>query len=341
VTILVEEQRSVRELPVNYRAEDAALFEHERTKLIPSASLLTLRGVSASADGMLFRHGRVLDESFSAAHVREAFRKSPWRVLKFLVKNHLFRRRRRHAVPSLWVTDDWSSGYFHWVGDVLPRLFAARDVARELVLLLPSGFDELPFVRSSLPLFDLGGVDFIGAKEVRVCEQLVLPTHTSPSGHYNDPLMRDLRDFILARLGLAADRPTRRVYISRGGSSRRRIANEADVMELFGRFDFEVVRFEHLAFEEQVRIATQCRVLAGNHGAGLVNMLFMPAGAKVLELRRTGDRYSNCFFSLASTAGLRYYYQTCDSVLPGSDPHFGDIVVDTDQLRRTLTSMED
>ena len=341
MTVLVEQQQSVRELPVNYRAEDAALFEHERTRVIPPANLLTLRGVSASADGMLFRHGRVLDESFSAAHVREAFRRSPWRVLKFLVKNYLFRRRRRHAAPSLWVTDDWSNGYFHWVADVLPRLFAARDVARELVLLLPSGFGELPFVRGSLPLFDLGGVDFIGAKEVRLCEQLVLPTHTSPSGHYNDPLMRDLRGFILARLGLAAARPARRMYISRSGTSRRRIANEADVMDVFGQFDFEVVRFEHLSFDEQVRIATQCSVLAGNHGAGLVNMLFMPVGASVLELRRTGDRYSNCFFNLASTSGLRYYYQTCDPVLPDSDPHFGDIVVDTDQLRRTLTMMGD
>ena len=105
MTVLVEQQQSVRELPVNYRAEDAALFEHERTKVIPPANLLTLRGVSASADGMLFRHGRVLDESFAAAHVRDAFRRSPWRVLKFLVKNYLFRRRRRHAAPSLWVTD--------------------------------------------------------------------------------------------------------------------------------------------------------------------------------------------------------------------------------------------
>ena len=154
-------------------------------------------------------------------------------------------------------------------------------------------------------------------------------------------LMRDLRGFILARLGLAADRPARRMYISRSGTSRRRIANEADVMDVFGQFDFEVVRFEHLSFDEQVRIATQCSVLAGNHGAGLVNMLFMPVGASVLELRRTGDRYSNCFFNLASTSGLRYYYQTCDPVLPDSDPHFGDIVVDTDQLRRTLTMMGD
>ena len=55
------------------------------------------------------------------------------------------------------------------------------------------------------------------------------------------------------------------------------------------------------------------KYLISNHGAGLTNMLFMKAGGNVLELRHRGDKHNNCYFSLASTLRLNYYYQLCDS----------------------------
>jgi len=49
-------------------------------------------------------------------------------------------------------------------------------------------------------------------------------------------------------------------------------------------------------------------MLVGSHGAGLTNMMFMPSQSKVLEIRNHGDSHNNCYFSLASEFGHRYFY---------------------------------
>jgi hypothetical protein len=330
---------AVRAAPANLRADDEDVFGHERERLIPPTRLLELRGVSATPEGMLFKDASVLPESFSSPVMMQRFLARRQSVLKSFAKNRLLRRRRRIKEPCLWVTDDWSNGYFHWLADALPRLYAAREAAHSLTLLLPHGFERLEFVTSSLKLFDLRRVEYIGADEVCVCERLLLPTHTAPSGHYNEPLVRELRDFLLE--GFGAARPDaaadERLYVSRGRAPKRRLTNEREVARVVEEFGFRVVYFEEHPFEEQVRLAASAEYLVSNHGAGLTNILFMPAGGGVLELRREGERERNWFFNLASAVGVRYYYQPCAPA--DDDAHAGDLTVDTGALRRNLALM--
>jgi capsular polysaccharide biosynthesis protein len=233
------------------------------------------------------------------------------------------------------VTDDWSNGYFHWLADALPRLYAARDAARDVTLLLPHGFERLDFVTSSLKLFDVRRVEYVGADEVCVCERLLLPTHTAPSGHYNEPLLRELRDFLLEGFGAAS--ADARLYVSRGRAPKRKLTNEAEVARVVEEFGFRVVHFEEHPFAEQVRLAASAKYLVSNHGAGLTNILFMPRGGRVLELRREGERERNWFFNLASAVGLSYYYQLCAPA--DGDAHSGDLTADAGALRENLALM--
>jgi capsular polysaccharide biosynthesis protein len=48
-------------------------------------------------------------------------------------------------------------------------------------------------------------------------------------------------------------------------------------------------------------------VLIGMHGAALSHILFMPVGAKVIELRPKPRMGWNCFHHMAVLAGVRYY----------------------------------
>ena len=338
--VLLPASRVRRRLPHNFDPADLPLFEHELEHELPATRLLELNDVGVTPDGMLFKGRRILPESFSSPVIMRHFLGRRRSVLKFFVTNRLVRRRRRLAGARLWVTDDWSYGYFHWLADALPRLYAARDTAARTTLLLPAGFDRKEFVTASLKLFPLGGVEYLREGEVAFCERLIVPTHTAPSGHYREDVARGLRDLFAAGFGAGGGAPAaERVYISRGRAPKRRVANEPELLDALAEFGFRVVHFEEQPFAEQVRIAQGARLLVSNHGAGLTNMLFMPAGGSVLELRRAGERERNWFFNLANAMHLTYFYQNCPPADAADDAHSGDVHVDPHLFRENLKLM--
>jgi capsular polysaccharide biosynthesis protein len=240
----------------------------------------------------------------------------------------------------LWITDYWSKGYFHWLTDALTRLLVVRDRMEQRTLMLPWKFETLQFVKPALDIFGVTNVDFIQPDEVVHCRSLVMPTHTAPSGHFKEDVIRGVRTKLLAACGDANYRgPGERIYISRRRAGRRRIANESELTPILDRFGFQTVCAEELSFEEQVKLASRARYLVSNHGAGLTNMLFMREGGSVLELRHRADWINNCYFILASALDLPYFYQLCEPQPEDGDPHTADLLVAPGQLEKNLTDL--
>jgi len=261
-------------------------------------------------------------------------------IFKFLVTNYLFRKRRKIENEVLWITDYWSKGYFHWMTDALTRLFVVRDRLDQLTLMLPWEFATREFVKPSLDVFGVKNVDFIQPNEVIECRSLVMPTHTAPSGHFKDEVIRGVRAKLLGAFGDPNYRGAgERIYISRRVAGRRRIANEDEVTQVLEQFGFETIRAEEMSFEEQVAVASRACFLVSNHGAGLTNMLFMRAGGSVLELRHRADWINNCYFILASALEFKYFYQLCEPFEVGGDPHTADLLVEPGQLEKNLKNM--
>ena len=338
LTVLRPESTSRRKLPVNLNPDDQGLFSHELERVIPETRLLELRGVSVSSEGVLFQKGQMLPESFAYSHTRASWKRRS--VVKFFLNNYLLRRRRRFEKEGVWVTDDWGGGYFHWLADVLPRLITVSEQLKDLFLLLPRRYQEMEFVQASLKTFSIGGIEYIEPDEVLLCWKLLVPTQTAPSGHYNEGLIREVRSLqVDCYANDVRDRADNRIYISRSQAPKRRISNEAEVIEVLRQFDFRIVRTEELSFPEQVRVASGSRYIVSNHGAGLTNILFMNPASSVFELRRTNDRINNCYFTLASALNLNYFYQNCEPHNPGEDAHTADLQVDLRALRVNLELM--
>src|SRR6266496_4424819 len=133
--LLYPETTSRRRLPVNLIEENLGLFSHELERVIPQTRLLKLNDVRVSADGILFRRHHMLPESFAFPSNMDQWKRRS--RLKFLVSNYVFRRSRTIERDVLWIVDDWSNGYFHWLTDVLARLYVMRDRLDDFVLLLP------------------------------------------------------------------------------------------------------------------------------------------------------------------------------------------------------------
>ena len=335
VTTLYAETVATRNLPVNFNQDHLALFKHEIERTIPQIRLLKFPNVRVSSDGLLFAGFKILPESFAFPHHLQQWKLRS--VLKSLFTNYFSRRVRRVDNEVLWITDYWSREYFHWIADALSRLFVVRDRLNDLILTLPSGYQDLDYVNSSLKAFAVKHVDFVKPEETLHCRNLLLPTHAAPSGHYNRDVIQGVRDVLLSAYGDAnAHGESERIYISRHRAMKRRIVNEGEIGNILQDLGFQTIRAEELSFEQQVKTFSRARYIVSNHGAGLTNMLFMREGGSVLELRHHLDQINNCYFTLASALDLNYFYQICEPSTVDSDLHTADLLVDPHALETNL-----
>lgn len=129
------------------------------------------------------------------------------------------------------------------------------------------------------------------------------------SGHWFYPNPADiltLKKHIENRLPAESATP-RRIYISRSG--RRRITNEAALIDLLKRFDFTIINDVPRSVTEQVAIYRSASFIVGPHGASFSNIIWCNPGTYLLEL--FSPNYTPNFFQhLTDVLGLHYsaYY---------------------------------
>jgi capsular polysaccharide biosynthesis protein len=335
VTILHREVVSQRRIPVNLSPDDATLFQHELQRTIPQSQLLRFRDVRVNSKGLLFDRWRLLPQSFAYASGMDEWKLRS--IARLVATDYLLRDQRVIDSEVLWITDYWSTNYFHWLTDALSRLFVIRDRVNKSPLLLPGPYESSDHVRGTLNAFGVTNIDFIRTNEVVECRNLLMPTHTAPSGHYNDDVIRGVRSVLLKAYDKReSGRVGERIYLSRARAAKRHIVNEDDVRNILSNYGFRTIYPEELSFDEAVSVFSRTHYLASNHGAGLANMLFMPEGGRVLELRYEGDAIRNWFFILSSALNLNYFYQTCEPQNHDADPHYADLVVDVARLKENL-----
>lgn len=322
-----------RKLPVNFNQDHLALFEGELEREIPETQLLRFRNVLASPEGLLFKWAKILPESFAFPYHLDDW---PFRsVVKFLATNYVSRRRRKIPYEALWITNYWSTGYFHWLTDALTRLFVVQDRLPDSLLMLPGKYAEYDFVAPTLYAFGVTRINFIYDHEKVELRSLLMPSHTAPPGHFKGEAIRGVRNVLLSAYGdSSAD--GERIYISRRRATKRRIANEDELIPVLNNFGFQIICAEELSFAEQVRVCSRARYIVSNHGAGLTNTLFMKEGGSVLELRHQADCINNCYFTMSSALDLNYFYQTCAPQEPALDPHEADLMVNPNELEKNL-----
>ena len=131
------------------------------------------------------------------------------------------------------------------------------------------------------------------------------------------------------------------IYISRKNEQLRKVENEDEVIELLNSYGFKVVDVMNLSFYEQVILFSSCKVLVSIHGAALTNAMFMPQGAKVLELYRNltaeASWMNTCYYNLVTASSLDYYYQFCKhGANAGTNLDKVNIVVDIEKLQGNI-----
>lgn len=286
-----------RNLPVNLNPKDRHLFESSLTATFERLFPVHLKNAWVLQD-TVFSPGEL---KFYSSHTHNSLLGFP----QFAKRTILCATKAWKTIPKgMWVIDEWSANYFHWMTDCLPRIWEGLERDPACPVILPESFKSLSYVIQTLGLLKIK-VEFYKSRENLSVKTLILTARTAPYPHFNVPLVQKTR--VKLAVNPVQD-PWKKVFISRKLATKRKAHNELEVELLLRKKGFEIVNTEQLTIQQQIQLMSETELLVCLHGAALANMIFMKEGMKILELRNMNDSLTQCYFNLSSALGLQYFY---------------------------------
>lgn len=327
--------KTIRNLPKNINPNEMYLFEHELKRIFPKSEQLNLKNFLLDSNGTFITTKNLEKRIIEKSSIYEI---SKIKFILLIIKKILVLNFKIILRKTVWFTDNWSNGYFHWMLDALPRLQEASIKNSKLKIVLPQQFNNQEYIKQSLNALGFDNLQFMKSNYLYLFHKLLFQTHSAPTGNYHDATILGMRNTIIENCRTDICFKGHRIYVSRSKASRRKVLNESELMPTMEKYGFSIVYFEDYSWHEQVSICANANVMMGLHGAGLTNMLFMPNQSKIIELRMKGDEHNNCYFSLASALNLNYYYITCEA--NKNKMLEADFYVDIQKIENLLTVIE-
>jgi capsular polysaccharide biosynthesis protein len=334
-TIVVEGKKFPRRLPINLFKENSSHFKLNLVYESPDLVIYYFNNINLLPDSTLF-YG-IFPIGLSFPYFRNRIRHHSIKGIfdiKVAWNSSAFKKT---DIPYLVIHDQWTLNYYHWMTQALPRLLLALKTQTSFTLLLPKSHCAEFHVKSLKLLGVNNWINFEVDKIYYKVHNLIYPSHDIQIGDYHDDLINELS--LALKKGSIAKREGNYLFIQRASKSGRQIINENEVLGAFLSRGFEVVNFENLSFEQQGIVAAEASILAGVHGAGLTNMLFMKRGSKILELTSVLNGEQYYYYTLSNALGHDYYYQECKPELEGKTIQETNFIVDIEQLNKTIELM--
>lgn len=210
--------------------------------------------------------------------------------------------RHIHFVPEVICIDMYEK-YFSknhdYVTEILKTLYPNCEIIDTQKKTCPNGFVSLP-QHNSDPRSREGGID---SNAYIFLRNLLLPhiQNYKPSKEYS-----------------------KRIYVSRHDTNKRRIMNEDEILEKLN--GFEKIIMTNLPLLEQMYIFANAEVIVSCHGAALVNTLFCNDNVKIIEI--ASQKMSNLlhFQHIAETFHFNYR-RFCDVDEIRKDNYDSDLII--------------
>jgi len=214
----------------------------------------------------------------------------------------------------LAVADLSAEVHYHWLLEQLPRLgralAALTDQERRQVRVWHNGGEDprrLQMLQQGLGLAPERLIDARRQPHIRA-EQLLVPPFSGRFGWPPPGAQRWLRRQLLPREAhRAAAPPGRRLWLSRGRSSRRPVWGEAALLERLAAegLALEPVDLGAMPLPKQARLVQEATLVVAPHGGAMAALVFAQPGTRVLELHQ--PRYAPPYFhAIVQERNLRY-----------------------------------
>ncbi len=261
-------------------------------------------------------YGLLIETSVSNAfaardrYLGEMFNLPPlWRYVRARIR----RRYLMELEEVVVLSTAWSSNYFHFYRDFLPKILMLEEanIDPAIPVLVPDRLFDQPFFREAIQSKRLAQWNFISpqgkfikSKSIVFCSatQFVVMDRSIEAGP--EILSRSAAGLkyvespaqIIALLDLADGSPPpraeRRIFLTRSPVRERNLSNYDEIERLVRERDFEVIDTDGMSLREQAQLFRECRYLIGIHGAGLTNVIFAyEHDLSLLQLRQPGEEH--------------------------------------------------
>ena len=263
-----------------------------------------------------------------------------------------FKKNIKGTVFSLLTGGGGNSNYWHWLFDVLPRLFILQNSQMKNCLIDYYFFPSLnkKFQTESLDILEISPQKRLSSKNIRhfSSDKIIITSH--PYTLLNDPNLDSLNiptwitDFLrkkflnkLKKNENSKKNFPKKIYINRKDATiklLRYIINENEVEKNLIKNGFTSLTLSDYSFADQVALFNNAESIVGLHGAGFANIIFCSPNTKILELRpdTAGDAIKN----LAIKNNLSYDDISSKTKTLNYNNNYGDIEVNIDLLIKKL-----
>lgn len=198
--------------------------------------------------------------------------------------------------------------YFHWLIESVPKL---RLAPAGLPILTPL---SRPFHREALLRAGVAENNWIELKKDSHFQLYQL--HALPPVQLERVDINYLNALFSPKM---TSPPTRKIYISRRDSWRRRARNEDELIAILEKNGFEIHSLNGLSISEQAQLFSEASHLITPHGAALANLVFCQKSTNILELFASNYLYPH-YEKIAKKCDLSYQRHISPTEI--NDPDF-------------------
>lgn len=255
-------------------------------------------------------------------------------------------RCKRIESPTFLGFNGGHTNYAHWFTDHLVMLYVYTQhyQAKGFKIALPDNLTG--FAKDTVSLMGIAPSDIVYLKnDIVAFDDLRVTSFfafTETPAFYDAAVEKLIQ---ACRTPGAEQQGYRKIYISRRDASARPILNVDEVESLAVEYGFELLVTGQMSLKEQIAAFQGARIVVGPHGAGLINSIFCPPGATLIELFPEYMLGAQ-FWTSASLRGLEYGYLCGTSFDPDWASQKADSawesasIVDTAALRSLLRTLE-
>jgi hypothetical protein len=210
------------------------------------------------------------------------------------------------ALQGDWtsMTGRFSSGYYHWMTDDLPRLASLRHMPPQTRILTREPLSG--YQRESLRLIGLEErVHPVSGRHFTV-ERFHFSSPVGMTGCTNPFVVSWLREQYAGYLRPGTELPEKLFVLRRGKT--RGIINQDELAENLMCRGWVAIDLEEYSIERQVALFANASHIIAEHGAALTNLLWCRPGTKVLELC-AHNFLNGCYEGIALCAGLDHRFE--------------------------------